>query len=282
MVNAFWNYASQHWVWANETIIRHLCSEFEFTSRYDDKPIDYDDYDLVHFWYTTSTPKDVPLEKLVIVAHSQSGAQRFQAGAASQGVLSKWLQDRVAGQPTIVNYGIDTDIFQPLYKEKSDKLRFGFVGNEHDKNFELIKPLQSDDRLEIIPSTPRCIYGMPSYYATIDVLLVSSLSEGFGRPILEAAACGIPIISTDVGVAKDIIGTDGGIVIDLPALPREETNASIQKDYFKAVEYMLAHPTKRKQMGKRNRQEVLDNWTWEKKIKPWSELLWEGYENSKK
>jgi len=42
-------------------------------------------------------------------------------------------------------------------------------------------------------------------YNSADVFVYTSLYENFGQTILEAAAAGLPIISTPVGVAKDII-----------------------------------------------------------------------------
>ncbi|HIO24278.1 MAG TPA: glycosyltransferase, partial [Nitrospinaceae bacterium] len=38
-----------------------------------------------------------------------------------------------------------------------------------------------------------------------DIFVYPSLYENFGQPILEAAAAGLPIISTPVGVAQEII-----------------------------------------------------------------------------
>jgi len=45
-------------------------------------------------------------------------------------------------------------------------------------------------------------------YASCDVWLCSSTSEGFGLPVLEAMACRCPIVATTVGGPVDII-TDG-------------------------------------------------------------------------
>ena len=42
-------------------------------------------------------------------------------------------------------------------------------------------------------------------YNSADVFVYISLYENFGQTILEAAAAGLPIISTPVGVTKDII-----------------------------------------------------------------------------
>lgn len=53
-------------------------------------------------------------------------------------------------------------------------------------------------------------------YRNSDLMLCLSTYENFSLPILEAASFGVPIISTDVGVARDIIGdNEGGRIIQL-------------------------------------------------------------------
>lgn len=47
-----------------------------------------------------------------------------------------------------------------------------------------------------------------------DVFLFPSYSEGFSIALLEAMARGLPIIATDVGANKEMIGKDGGIIIN--------------------------------------------------------------------
>ncbi len=42
-----------------------------------------------------------------------------------------------------------------------------------------------------------------SYYAQADVVLNTSDYEGYGRVIVEALACGVPVVSTDVGIARE-------------------------------------------------------------------------------
>jgi glycosyltransferase involved in cell wall biosynthesis len=45
---------------------------------------------------------------------------------------------------------------------------------------------------------------LASYYKTADIFLNTSWYEGYGMTLVEAAACGTPIISTDVGVAREV------------------------------------------------------------------------------
>ena len=46
---------------------------------------------------------------------------------------------------------------------------------------------------------------LPPYYSALDVYAVTSRDEGGPKAILEAMACGIPIVSTNVGQAPDLI-----------------------------------------------------------------------------
>ncbi len=43
-----------------------------------------------------------------------------------------------------------------------------------------------------------------SYYKTADLFLVTSLYEGYGMTLVEALAAGCPIVSTDIGVAREM------------------------------------------------------------------------------
>lgn len=45
-----------------------------------------------------------------------------------------------------------------------------------------------------------------SYYKTADVFLLTSNFEGYGMVLVEAASVGLPIVSTDVGIASEIKG----------------------------------------------------------------------------
>ena len=46
---------------------------------------------------------------------------------------------------------------------------------------------------------------MGNIYRSVDVLLVTSSSEGFGLPILEAMMSGIPFVATDNGGSRDLV-----------------------------------------------------------------------------
>jgi glycosyltransferase involved in cell wall biosynthesis len=43
-----------------------------------------------------------------------------------------------------------------------------------------------------------------SYYKTANLFLSTSLFEGYGMTLIEAKTAGSPIVSTDIGIAKEI------------------------------------------------------------------------------
>ena len=47
---------------------------------------------------------------------------------------------------------------------------------------------------------------MPQYYSEIDVCICASMHEGTPRPVLESMSCGVPVISTDVGIVRNAFG----------------------------------------------------------------------------
>lgn len=55
-----------------------------------------------------------------------------------------------------------------------------------------IQPQFADRQIKLIPNNE-----MPEYYKNIDIYITCSYQEGTPRPVLEALACGVPIIATD-------------------------------------------------------------------------------------
>lgn len=128
----------------------------------------------------------------------------------------------------VITDGVDLKEFYPINLErfktiKNRNLIIGWVGNSEWKNdvedFKgvntILKPAIEDlkkegykvenyfaDRKErMIPHDQ-----MVDYYSKIDVLICASKCEGTPNPVLEAMACGVPIISTNVGIVSEALG----------------------------------------------------------------------------
>ena len=51
-----------------------------------------------------------------------------------------------------------------------------------------------------------------------NIFVYPSLYENFGQPLIEAAAHGLPLISTPVGIARDIIIDGEGVIGENPTI----------------------------------------------------------------
>lgn len=127
----------------------------------------------------------------------------------------------------VITDGVDLEKFYPIDSKRSlteKGLVVGWVGNscfwgntdldlkgvntivkpaisQLQKEGVEIVPYFADRQERIIPHDRMC-----EYYSKINVLVCSSLTEGTPNPVLEAMACGIPVISTDVGIVYDVMG----------------------------------------------------------------------------
>lgn len=124
--------------------------------------------------------------------------------------------------------GVDTTYFCPSQEPHplSDELRVGWAGSlgnhgpAHRGFHELIEPA-----VAAVPGTRlltaireqrwRSLDEMPDFYRNLDVYVCASVSEGTPNPCLEAAACGVPLVTTRVGNMPELIRDgDNGLFFD--------------------------------------------------------------------
>lgn len=176
---------------------------------------------------------------------------------------------------TVITDGVDLKDFYPKKLERflnfeNRKIKIGWVGNSEwssDKEdfkgvntilkpalAELIEegyPIEeyfADRQVRMIPHDQ-----MIDYYSEIDVLVCTSKCEGTPNPVLEAMACGVPIISTKVGIVPDALGPK-----QKKFILRERTKECLKENII----YLLQHHDLFKELSKEN-QRCIQNWTWE-------------------
>lgn len=80
---------------------------------------------------------------------------------------------------------------------------------------------------------------MPTAYIASDVFVLPSLAEGMSLSLMEAVACGRPVIATDVGGNPEIVKNNFGVLV-----PQRNPRALAE-----AMRSLLASKVRRKKMG---------------------------------
>ena len=195
---------------------------------------------------------------------------------ANSKMLLKELHGMGFKKAYYVPNGVDAELFKPTKPiRKEGQLIVGHVGKECPQKGqrEFILPaiqscgVQSATNLRTyqdkLPHTE-----MPMIYNQMDCFVVASVEDGTPNPALEAAACGRPIISNQIGNMPEFIrdGYNGFIV------PRK-IGAYVEK-----IKYFQNNRKELIRMGNNARKTILESWTWEKQAEHYRKMFREIFE----
>lgn len=172
-------------------------------------------------------------------------------------------------------YTCDLETFYPEKKKsKNKKLILGWTGsltNHPGKRgfHEFIKPICDEiDGIELKVQAKEDKFitddnEMREFYNSLDLYICASRAEGTPRPVIEAAGCGIPVITTDVGIVPELIeeGINGFIV--------DRNYTAIKSGLEKALSLREKLPV----MGKTIRQKMERDFNWENLIHQWTDFF---------
>lgn len=85
------------------------------------------------------------------------------------------------------------------------------VGTAHNNTLELIKSLDLTDNIRYV--TANSEEDLVRLYNAADVFAFPSFYEGFGLPVLEAMACGTPVVASNRTSIPEVVG-DAGVLVD--------------------------------------------------------------------
>ena len=133
---------------------------------------------------------------------------------------------RSKSRNVVIPNGIDFNKFKDLGKDrartilniKPEKKIIIFVSDpdRKEKNYRLVKnalDLLNDKNIELITVHSIDQEKLNLYYSAADLLIMTSYHEGSPNVIKEAMACNCPIVSTDVGDVRWVIGNTEGCYI---------------------------------------------------------------------
>jgi glycosyltransferase involved in cell wall biosynthesis len=166
----------------------------------------------------------------------------------------------------IKNHRLFLDSVSALMKENSKiQARFLIVGDG-----ELRKDLE--EKTKELALADRVIFtgwirDLKSFYADLDVLVLTSNNEGTPVAVIEAMAAGVPVIATDVGGVRELISDLGFRNAELSEGEFEicERGLLVRKGdvkaFAKGLRYLLEHPEEGREMGRRGREYALEKHT---------------------
>jgi glycosyltransferase involved in cell wall biosynthesis len=183
----------------------------------------------------------------------------------------------------ILPRGLDTELFHPARRKPEFFEKFGahngevrllYVGRiSKEKDLDLLAAAYRrlrDERLAVqlfivghgpyseafAKSLPEAFFTgylrgneLATAYASADIFVFPSTTDTFGNVILEAQACGVPVVVSDSGGPKELVEDKANGLI---------TRSHDVDDFARAIRALVTNPALRERMGKSARNSVID------------------------
>lgn len=162
----------------------------------------------------------------------------------------------------VVQHGVDTNLFKPQGIPRKG-FTVGWAGkfNREEKRTHLLEHLGYNLKI----GSNIDYFNMPDFYNSLDVYVCVSVAESSPMPVLEAMACGLPVVSTEVGIVPEVLKREWIV----PTSPEEKV-VEITKRKLKELEINV---DLRKMVGERNIEEIRCRWSSEVRAKDWDRLF---------
>src|SRR5207248_2335573 len=198
----------------------------------------------------------------------------------------------------ILPRGLDTELFHPTRREPAFFEKFGalngdvrllYVGRiSREKDLDLLAAAYRRLRDEGLPvqlfivghgpyseafakSLPEAFFTgylsgneLATAYASADIFVFPSTTDTFGNVILEAQACGVPVVVSDSGGPKELVEDKANGLI---------TKSHDVDDFARAIRELVTNPARRARKGDSARSSVIDR-SWPKPCLPVNLLVW--------
>lgn len=149
-----------------------------------------------------------------------------------------------------------------IHIERKD-VKLIFVGGKHPLDIlyhealaKLMRKLVENGSIRTVENIPHI--KLPDYYSAVDAVVVPSIYDAFPKVMLEAMACGTPVIASNVGGIPELISHYKTGVLVEPADPHKLAEAIITT---------VSNSDLREKLGFESRKLVKERFAWEQVAK---------------
>jgi len=196
--------------------------------------------------------------------------------SANSSILYDLLKDQVKDLYYLPN-GVDIDLyrFRENHEFNPNRIVVGWIGNRdrRTKNYNIVNGLNGFPgiKMKIIAtrkgdksSKLQKSKKIRKFYYKLDFYLVASSTEGTPNPALEAASCGVPLITTRVGNMVDLVENEvDGFFI----------KTDLKKIGKRMKKLKKITPEKYGEMSRHIRSKIEKDWNWSKNVLPYNKFF---------
>jgi glycosyltransferase involved in cell wall biosynthesis len=156
----------------------------------------------------------LPPERITVVHNGVHPACSPVPDPAADAAVSQLLPAKAAGTFWLLHVGSTIprkrlDVLLRVFaavRAESPQARLVRVGGPFtDAQLQLVRDLNIEDSIHVLSGLTPSV--LAAVYRRTDLLLQTSDSEGFGLPVVEALACGCPVVASDIPVLREVGGS---------------------------------------------------------------------------
>lgn len=225
------------------------------------------------------------LIKKVLISSLKNSNQVFSTSRS----IHKSILLRYGVDSTIIPFGVNVKLFKPSLSKTSNQITLGViksiephngieylieafkilndkdikniklnivgVGQSESKIKKLVTEYKLKDKVEFFGHVAH--HDIVAHYQKLSIFICPSLRESFGVSVIEASACGIPVIANKISGLKEVVNNNKtGYLIDTK-------NANLLAEY---LEKLIINDSLRFFLGKNGRDFVKKKYSWDNNV----------------
>ncbi len=199
-------------------------------------------------------------ERMVEVIPNGIDLARVGEHEADEGLRSSYTVSAVGRLDPVKNFSLLIRAFHACRnRAPTDRLVIAGDGPERGRLEALVRDLGLGSAVVFLGLRK----DVPAVLKAADVFVQPSIYEGMSNTLVEAMACGVPVIATDVGGNADVVGRDDEAVL----VPSGDTTA-----LRCALERLRDDADERRRLGAAGRDRVTERFTLERMVERYTSL----------